>query len=138
MAKIAGQNFAVYADGVKIGDARDCTLNVSQTLIDATSKDDANWLARLTSQREWSVDVTVVFDEANAFDVVDLNDLILNATQVVIEFSQGENGANGSTYWYGNAYLASCNISAPMADVTTASATFTGDGALTKASISAS
>jgi hypothetical protein len=135
MAKIAGQNFAVYADGTKIGDARDCTLNVSQTLIDATSKDDANWLARLTSQREWSIDVTVVFDEANAFDVVDLNDLILNATQVVVEFSQG---TDGTTYWYGNAYLASCNISAPMADVTTASATFTGDGALTKASITGS
>jgi len=135
MAKVAGKNFAVYVDGDKVGDCRDCTLNISQALIDATSKDDANWLARLPSNREWSVDVTALFDETNDPDVVDLVDLILNATEVTVEFSQG---SVGTTYWYGEAYATTTNVSAPMSDITTGGITFQGTGALTKASISGS
>ena len=135
MAKVAGKNFAVYVEGEKIGDCRDCTLNISQALIDATSKDDANWLARLPSNREWSVDVTALFDETNDPDVVDLIDMILNATQVTVEFSQG---SNGTTYWYGEAYATTSSISAPMADITSSTITFVGDGVLTKASVSGS
>ena len=135
MAKVVGKDFAVYADGVKVGDNRECTLNVSQTLLDATSKDDANWMARLPSMREWSIDVTTLYDETNSFDVVDAIDLILNATLVQVEFSIG---TNGTTYWYGNAYLATGSVSAPMADLATGGLTFQNDGALNKGSISGS
>ena len=135
MAKVVGKDFAVYVDGVKIGDNRECTLNVSQTLYDATSKDDANWISRLAGLREWSVDVTTLYDESNSFDVVDAIDLILNATKVQVEFSIG---TNGTTYFYGDAFLASGSISAPMADMATSGLTFQSDGALAKATISGS
>jgi predicted secreted protein len=135
MGKVVGKDFAVYVDGVKIGDNTECTLNVSQALLDATSKDDANWTARLPGLREWSVDVSTLYDESNSFDVVDAIDLILNATKVQIEFSIGE---NGTTYFYGDAYLATGSISAPMADIATSGLTFNSDGALAKATISGS
>lgn len=135
MAKVAGKDFAVYADGVKIGDARDCSLNLNHALLTSTSKDDANWEARLPGMRDWSIDVNLVYDESNSFAPDDALDLIINATLVQVEFSQG---TNGSTYWYGNAYLSPASISAPMTDVTTASLTFLSDGALSKGSISGS
>jgi len=135
MAKVVGKDFAVYVDGVKIGDNRECTLNVSQTLLDATSKDDSNWIKRLAGQREWSVDVTTLYDEDNSFDVVDAIELILNATKVQVEFSIG---TNGTTYFYGDAFLATGSISAPMADMSTSGLTFQSDGELNKATISGS
>lgn len=138
MSKVHGKNFAVFVDSDKVGDCRDCTLNVNQNLPDATSKDDGNWAAHLNGMRDWSIDVEHLWDEDNTFDAVDMIDLILNASSVTVEFSVGSNGADGDTYFYGTASLASDSISAPLDDVTSGSASFTGNGPLNKATVSAS
>jgi hypothetical protein len=135
MAKVVGKDFAVYVDGVKIGDNKECTLNVTQNLLDATSKDDSNWTKRLPGLREWSVDVSTLYDESSTFDVVDAIDLIINATQVQVEFSIG---TSGTTYWYGDAYLNTDGLTAPMGDMVTNSLTFLSDGPLAKASVTGS
>jgi len=138
MSKVHGRNFAVWVDGSKVGDCRDCTLTINQADVPATSKDDSNWMRRLTGMRDWSVDVDQLWDEDNTFDMVDLVDLILNASTVQVEFSLGANGSSGDTYFYGDAILSSQSISAPMEDVTSGSATFVSDGPLSKATISTS
>ena len=124
MAKLAGKDLELYIDGVKIGDAKDCTLNISQALYDATSKDDGNWIERGVAGREWSVDASVIFDESNSHDVVDTVDLIINQSLVSVRFNAA------GMLWIGQAYATSNNVSAPMSEVTGASTTFTGDESL--------
>jgi predicted secreted protein len=137
MSKIHGKNLTVYVDGDKVGDARDCTLNVNQSLVDTQSKDDANWMTKLADMRDWSIDVAFLHDDDNTVDGVTLVDLILNATQVVVEFSTADSSEMGS-YWYGNAYATSSSISAPMSDAVNGSITFVGDGALNKGTLTVS
>lgn len=138
MSKVHGKNLSVYVDDVKVGDARDCTLNVNMNLVDASSKDDDNWSAKLAGMRDWSVDVSYLHDETKSFSGTEAIDLILNATQVVVEFSVGENATTGDAYWYGNAYLQTGSLTAPLDDVVNGSLTFVGDGELSKATISVS
>ena len=135
MAKIHGKNLAVYVDGDKVGDSRDCTLNVNQNLVDASSKDDANWSAKLAGMRDWSVDTSYLHDESNTVSADELIDLILNASQVVIEFSLA---SASSTFWYGNAYASTASLTAPLDDAVNGSITFVGDGALTKSTVPSS
>ena len=135
MSKVHGKNFAVYVDGVIVGDCLDCTLNINQSLPDVTSKDDANWKKVIPGMRDWSVDTAYLFDENNALDGVDLIDLIIDATQVRVEFSQG---SDATTYWYGNAYPSAESIVAPTDNGVSGNITFVGDGELGKVTISSS
>lgn len=137
MSKIHGKNLTVYVDGDKVGDARDCTLNVNQAMVAAVSKDDANWTVNLAGMRDWSIDVAYLHDESNTVSAVDLVDFILNATQVVVEFTTADS-SEAATYWYGNAYASSSSVSAPMEDAVNGSITFIGDGALNKGTLTVS
>lgn len=137
MGKIHGKNLTVWVDGVKVGDARDCTLNVNQNLVETGSKDDANWSTKLAGIRDWSIDVSYLHDDDNTLDGVDIMDLILNATQVEVEFSTG-NSSLMASYWYGNAYASTSSLTAPLDDALNGSVTFVGDGALNKGTLSVS
>jgi predicted secreted protein len=137
MSKIHGKNLTVYVDGDKVGDAKDCTLNINQGLVDTTSKDDSNWATRLADMRDWSVDVSYLHDESNTLDGVALIDLILNATQVVVEFTTADS-SEAATYWYGNAFVTTATMSAPMGDAVNGSVTFVGDGLLNKGTLTVS
>jgi len=134
MAKIHGKNFAVYVAGVKVGDATDCTLNTTQEIIPVTSKDDDNWEDHIVGTRGWNVSVDFIEDSTNSFSAEDAIDLILNASEVLIEFSTA---TATDTYYYGQASAENANINAPMGGVN-GSITFHGKDALSKAVISAS
>ena len=131
MAKLHGKNFAVYVAGVKVGDATDCTLNTTQEIIPVTSKDDANWEDSIKGTRGWNVTVDYIEDATNSFSAEDAIDLILDASEVLIEFSQA---LDATTYWYGSANAESTSLNAPMGGVN-GSLTFHGKDALNKAAI---
>lgn len=134
MAKLHGKNFAVYVAGVKVGDATDCTLNTTQEIIPTTSKDDANWEDHIVGTRGWNVSVDYLEDSTNTFSAEDAIDLILNASEVLVEFSQA---TDSTVYWYGQASAESSNVTAPMGAVG-GSLTLHGKGELSKATITSS
>ena len=137
MSKIHGKNLVVYVDGVRVGDSRDCTLNVNQNLVEAGSKDDANWSVKLAGVRDWSVDVSYLHDESNLVDGVSLIDLLLNATQATVEFTTADSDY-AATFWYGETFASTGSLSAPLDDVVSGSITFVGTGALAKGTITSS
>lgn len=127
MAKIPGKNFVVYIDGAKLGDCKDCSITLNQNLIPTTSKDDSNWTTRLAGERDWQVTVDALWDETNSFDLVDAANLIINATEVTVEFTTA---TASETAFYGQAFLQTQTINAAMGDATGGGLTFVGDGAL--------
>lgn len=129
MSKLHGKNLSVYVASVKVGDATDCTLDVKQEIIPVTSKDDSNWEDSIVGTRGWSVSVDFLHDEDNSFDNKDAVDLIINASEVQVEFTLEVTGA---TYYYGNAYAEGASINAPMGPIT-GSLTLHGKDALNKA-----
>jgi len=137
MAKIHGKNFAVYVDGDLVGDSRDCTINVNQNMVDTSSKEDANWSTKLPGMRDWSIDVAFLHDPSNTVSGEELFDLILNASQCVVEFSTG-NATTDSTFYYGNAYASTASMTAPLDDAVNGSINFVGDGELNKGTVTTS
>jgi hypothetical protein len=136
MAKLHGKNFAVYADGVKVGDATDCTLNLTQEIIPTTSKDDANWEDSITGTRGWSVSVDYIEDDTNSLSMVEIIDTLLDADELLVEFTP-EGATTSGTYWYGQAFTESTSANAPMGAVN-GSVTFHGKGALSTATYAGS
>lgn len=138
MAKIHGKNFAVYVAGVKVGDATNCVLTVNQEIIDTENSnddiDEGNWQGHIVGIRSWSVSVDYLEDSSNSFSAEDAIDLILDATEALVEFSQA---AESTVYWFGQAHVDTTNLNAPKGAVN-GSLNFIGNGELEKATISAS
>lgn len=134
MAKLHGKLFSVYVAGVKVGDSRECTLNVNQEVIKIVSKDDNNWEGGLPGVRNWSIAVDFIHDNTNSLDTEDIIDLLLDATNALVEFSQG---LDATTYWYGQAYADTASLTAPMGYVN-GTLNFIGLDALNKATIASS
>ena len=134
MAKVDGKLLAIYVAGVKVGDAMDCTLTANQEIIKILSKDDSNWEDALPGARTWGITVDYLWDETNSFGAEEAMDLILDASKVLVEFSQG---LDATTYFYGQAYADTSSINAPKGFIN-GSISFVGVDALNKATIASS
>lgn len=136
--KLHGKNFAVYAAGVKVGDAMNCVLTVNQEIIQTENSNDdiaeGNWADHIVGIRSWSVSVDYLEDSSNTFSAEDAIDMILDASEVQVEFSQ----ATASTvYWFGQASVDTTTLNAPKGTVNGA-INFVGKGELRKATVSSS
>lgn len=125
-----GTDMVVLVDGVVLGHTTSCTLSVEADLPDASTKDSAGWAEHIKGQRSWSVDFEGLMAYDGSIPSPEVLDYILNRTTVTLRFSTQE---TGDAYWTGSASLASYEISAEMESPTSASGSFTGNGALSKA-----
>lgn len=128
---VNGTLILVNADGTALASTTDATLNVNLDTPDASNKSSAGWQTVIGGQKSWSIDVEglATFDysstESAQGTVMRLVEELRNRTEVAVKFIP----STGVTY-YGNAFVTSISVGAPMEDVATISATFTGDGTL--------
>lgn len=126
---INGSSILLYCGGTALAYSTSHTLNVNMATIDVTSKDSAGWTDILPGLRDWSVDVEgfVALDSTTNYDY--LYGLFSGRTQVMLKLSTN---VSSDDYWHGYAYLTSLSMAAPVEDKITFSASFSGDGVLTK------
>lgn len=130
--KINGDNFLLYVNNVPMGHSIDATLEVSQELIDATTKDSSRWNDHILGNRSFSGSVSglVAFDsQENAVDAINW---ILNGDTLTFKLS---NSVSGDTEWSGSIDPSSVSFSAPQNSATGYDFSFQGKGALTSATI---
>jgi len=128
-----GGEFLIYVDGTAIGYCKSGTLNISAEMADATSKSStANWAENNPTKKSWSVDFDALYVYDAAYGVSDLLTLLTAGTQVSLKFSPNE---SGNKYFTGDAYVDNITIDTPDQDNTGFSGSFTGDGALTEATL---
>lgn len=124
-----GTNLLLYCAGTALAYSTSHTLNCNLATIDVTSKDSAGWTDILPGLRDWSIDVEGMVALDSTTNAEYLYTLYSGRTKVMLKFSSNN---SADDYWHGYAYITSLSISAPMEDKTTFSASFAGDGVLTK------
>ena len=129
-----GTLLRIYKDGVAIGHAVTCSMDVSMETRETLTKDlpGAGWTTFEPGRKSatLSTDGLVAYDTANE-SVMDLFDALSADEQLVLRFDTG--GESGDPYWQGTGYCTSFNLGATVEENVTYSATFSVSGEVVKA-----
>lgn len=129
---INGTLFIPSVDGTTIALTTSATLNFSESLRDATTKDSGGYQENKEGLREWSID----FDGLGAYDegynFEEIIDKIRNREQFQIKFSTDE---SGDEQYHGQARVSDFSIEAGQEESVSISGTFTGTGELFVSSV---
>lgn len=136
---INGTKFGVYAGGTKIGYATSASLSINHNLRDTSTKDSGGWRDQLEGQRDFEVSVEgmVIFaTSGGAISDLTVDELyttyIATRTEFELKFSTE---VSGDYKWTGNAFMTSLSMDTPNEDSSTFSASFSGTGPLTQATV---
>lgn len=142
MGVIKGQNLRLkIGTGTSqkyIAFATTCTVHVSATLEDSSTKDSTgDWQNQEITGLAWDISTDALFSvdtDATGQNAQDALDLVLAKQKVFIEFEIGTSGAknrvDGSVAYSGWAWVNDISISAPNRQNATYSLQAQGDGAL--------
>ena len=124
---VSGLSFTLSAETAALAESRNFTLNMSQGLIDITSRDSSQWREVLAGTREWSIDfdgLWVYNDLAKKYIMYHYTDHSPATLTIVLT------DANAITFT-GECYVESLTLPAPYEDVATFSGTLRGTSTLT-------
>jgi len=121
-------------DGTQMAELTNVTCSLNQETFDTTSKESGGWSEILPGVRSatFSAEGLVDFQAATNKDLADVFTAFTNRTVVAIEWTNAVTGDKKLTC---NAYITSCEISAPMESEVTYSIEFQSTGAVTSATI---
>jgi len=128
---VNGTDLRIYMGGVAIGHATTCSLDMTRETRETLTKDapGGGWGTAEVGRKSatLSTDGMFSYDTTNK-KFSDLFTAFDNGTLLLLRFTTDE---TSDTYWEGSGYITSLNLSAPVEDNTTYSATFTVNGAIT-------
>lgn len=128
---VNGTDLRIYMGGVAIGHATACSLDLTRETRETLTKDapGGGWATAEVGRKSatLSTDGMFSYDTTNK-KFSDLFTAFDNGTLLLLRFTTDE---TSDTYWEGSGYITSLNLSAPVEDNTTYSATFTVNGAIT-------
>ena len=128
---VNGTNFRIYASGVAIGEATNCTMSLSTETRETLSKDNvASYTTAEPGRRSGTLqsEGLIAFDTTN-LGVDDLFTYYNAGTVLVVRFRQLNSTA--VPYWQASAFITSLEMSAAVEENATYSATWTITGAVT-------
>lgn len=143
MGIIKGQNLRVLIGDKCVAFATSCTLHVSNTLEESSTKDSTNgWQEQEITGRAWDVSVDALYSvdtDATGVNGVDALDMILADTAVTISFEQttgtkNRESVSGAVSYTGSAIVNDISINAANRQNTSYTLQAQGNGALTKVS----
>ena len=127
---VNGTDLRIYMGGVAIGHATTCSLDMTRETRETLTKDapGGGWATAEVGRKSatLSTDGMFSYDTTNK-KFSDLFTAFDNGTLLLLRFTTDE---SGDTYWQGSGYITSLNLTAPVEDNTTYSATFTVNGAI--------
>lgn len=131
MATVKGQNLRIFVDGLAIGAALDCQLQLQLNVTPYSTKDDEGaWTKNRVVSLQWSVTANAVLtdiDYVEAIGVSDLADLIGQTVQVQLNTTNGEmNRESTGQLLAGDAIISDVQYTAQNRQRTTCQITLTG------------
>lgn len=142
MSVIKGQNLRISVGGKYLAFSTSCTVHVSATLEDSSTKDSTNsWQEQEVTGMAWDLSADALYsvdEDATGMNGVDALDLILSQQEVDIEFVQTSGEKNRETsasavQYKGKAFVNDISIQAQNRQNTTYTIQAQGNGALKKA-----
>jgi TP901-1 family phage major tail protein len=126
MAVYNGTAQILKMDNTQLAELTNVTMSMNQDVFETTSKESGGWKEVLPGLRDitYSAEGLADFASANK-DLTDIFTAYNGRTMVQIIWTNLTPGATSVTQ---SAYITSCEVSAPMEDVTTYSIEFAGTG----------
>lgn len=120
-------------DTTKLAELTNVTISLTQETFDVTSKDSGGWSEILPGLKSATFTAEGIADfQSSDKDLADVFTAFIGRSQVALEWTNGVTGDKKLTC---NAYITSCEVSAPMEDTVTYSIEFASTGAITSANI---
>ena len=143
MALVNGNNLRLYAidgDGtgtrIQLAHSQTVNLDISNSLIDITTKDSNSWMEKLSGQRSFSVstDGLLDYDTTGTHDGPALADFAIAGTELHFSFGITVGGtlSTGDVVYTGSGFVSSFNQSGGTDDSPTYSISIDSNGALTR------
>jgi predicted secreted protein len=141
MGIIKGQNLRVFIGTKAVAFATSCTLHVSNSLEESSTKDSTNgWQEQEITGRSWDISVDALYSvdtDASGLNGVEALDLILADNAITVSFEHTEGTKNreqvtGSVTYTGSAIVNDISINAANRQNTSYTLQAQGNGALTK------
>ena len=131
-----GRSLGVFYNNTLIAYGKSCSLSIKQAGMDVTSKDSLFWAMNLPTTKDWTMtcDGLVALDSSK--NAVMLADCLTLGTKIIVKFSTHVGATSvrvtGDKFWWGSAYVTSCDMNAGMDEPVSFTATFQGTGILTE------
>jgi len=132
-------NFYVDVSGTmkKVANTQNAQLTLNNDMNDATSKDSAGWSKNSPGKRSWEMSGDALYQQDAATATYWMGEEVFTAmnarTLTLVYFSTS---ATGDEQYSGSGYFTNLDMTAGTEDNSTISWGFTGDGALTKDTVS--
>jgi predicted secreted protein len=128
-----GRSLGVFFNNTLIAYAKSCSLSLKANMMDVTSKDSLLWAANLPTTKDWTITTEGLVALDSSWNAVKLMDTMTAGTKIVVKFSTHATGTrvSGDKFWWGSAYVTSCDMNAGMDEPASFSATFQGTSTLT-------
>jgi predicted secreted protein len=129
-----GRYLGVFYNNTLIAYGKSCSLSLKSNVMDVTSKDSLAWVNNLPTTKDWSVSCEGLVALDSSWNAAKLMDALTAGTKVVVKFSSHAAGTRvtGDLFWWGSAYVTSCDMNAGMDEPVSYTATFQGTSTLTK------
>ncbi|UOR05866.1 phage tail protein [Hymenobacter aerilatus] len=136
MAKknINAKDIVVKADGKVVGCAQSAQFAISVEIDEATCSDSNGWKESVPGQKSWNGSFSAAYreltgaDAENGVTADDVIDMLLDATEVEIEYSQREGGMR----YIGKAFISEFSFDKPDKGLVTWNASYEGNGPFQK------
>ena len=113
MAVTNSTDLKLYVAGTAVACATDATLTMTHSVREVLCKDTSAWRDVVPGLRSWSVSGSGLMDIGATQGAVDLTNLAISRTLVVVKMSTEE---NGEEYWTGSGYMTECSVNSPGAE----------------------
>ena len=133
-------SYGTAGSEVALAFSTSASLSFGMDTRDISNKSSAGWRELLEAQRNWSVSTEglMAFQDAASAPVVGFADLfteIVARTQFSVVIKTSTTPVAGDYYWSGLVYLSSLELTAPLEDNSTWTASFEGTGVLSQTTV---
>lgn len=129
MAVLNGTLYLMSIGGNVMAKSQNATLTRNVETANTTTKDSAGNAEHIQTTRSWSGSFDGLYDPDETYDPKTIGDLMDSRSTASIVFESSDS-ATGTLIYTGTASFTDLELSAPVEDVMTWSASFTGTGAL--------
>ncbi len=126
--KVSGNMLLIYIEGVAVACSTEATATITNETIEVTCKDNDGAKTYILGGQDWNFTVGGIFQFDNV-GADDISDLAVDQTLATIRFGTE---VVGDFFLEGDAYVSNFQITAPVNNVATYSATFSAAGPITK------
>lgn len=132
MALVKGTDLRIFVGTKKIANETTCSIDLSTSMIETSSKDSGAWATQIPGRKSWSISATIQLDYSDGATNYTYDELLtawLDQTELTVWF---KTTAVGDTTLTGKAYVESKPIQAGDQEIATVEVTLRGTGALEK------